>query len=70
MTPGATSGLYLATTYQSNCALASDAAVDSEIAAGVATKFLDLVNAIEITWALPYGIPNDRTWADIVCKTE
>jgi len=28
------------------------------------------MNAIEINWALPYAIPNDRTWADIVCKTE
>jgi hypothetical protein len=61
MTPGTTDGLYLATTYQSNCALASGAVVDSEIAAGVPTKVLDLVNAIEITWALPYAIPNDRT---------
>lgn len=29
-----------------------------------------LVNAIEINWALPYDIPNDRTEANIICKTE
>merc|ERR1712151_1170274 len=31
---------------------------------------LELNNAVEITWTLPYAIPNDRTFADIVCKTE
>ena len=29
-----------------------------------------LVNALEVNWALPYDIPNDRTEANIVCKTE
>jgi len=28
------------------------------------------VNAIELTWALPYGIPADRTEAMVICKTE
>jgi hypothetical protein len=31
---------------------------------------LELMNAIELTWTLPYAIPNDRTQADIVCSTE
>jgi hypothetical protein len=34
------------------------------------TKVIPLVNALEINWALPYEIPNDRTQADIICKTE
>jgi hypothetical protein len=28
------------------------------------------VNAIEVYWTLPYAIPDDRTYADIVCNTQ
>lgn len=31
---------------------------------------LNLVNALELKWTLPYEIPSDRTTADIVCATE
>lgn len=51
----------------SNCGVSSDlatAAITSN-----AAKILQVTNAIELNWALPYEIPNDRTWADIVCKT-
>jgi len=53
--------------YVSNCGVTS--VLDATVASTEA-KVLDLVNAIEINWALPYDIPNDRTFADIVCKTE
>jgi hypothetical protein len=53
--------------YVSNCGLGTD--VDAH-PTSTGTKVLSLVNAIEVNWALPYDIPNDRTVADIVCKTE
>lgn len=52
---------------ESNCGIST--ALNADITSGP-TKILELTNAIEINWALPYEIPNDRTWADIVCKTE
>jgi len=33
-------------------------------------KVAPIVNAIELTWALPYGIPADRTEAMVICKTD
>jgi len=45
--------------------------VDSVAVVTDSTKgTLDIVNAIELKWTLPYEIPADRTTADIVCKTE
>jgi hypothetical protein len=58
----------LGATYKSNCGITT--AFDALAAAGVKTKELPLVNALEVNWALPYEIPGDRTQADIVCKTE
>lgn len=63
---GGSAGQYGAD-YESNCGITSTFAQN---VAATETQVLDLVNAIEINWALPYAIPNDRTWADIVCKTE
>jgi hypothetical protein len=65
--PGSATGQF-GDNYQSNCAVAT--AIDAIVAGNDNTKVLDLVNAIEINWALPYGIPNDRTQAEIICKTE
>ena len=62
----ATNGL--GTNYISNCGVST--VIDHAKAASDGAKVLDLVNTIEITWALPYEIPNDRTMAEIVCKTE
>ena len=31
---------------------------------------MDLTNALEMTWTLPYEIPNDRTEAVITCETQ
>jgi hypothetical protein len=53
--------------YESNCGITSTFAQN---VAATETQVLDIPNAIEINWALPYEIPNDRTWADIICKTE
>jgi hypothetical protein len=54
--------------YASNCAVST--AIDAALVTGTEAKILPLVNALEINWALPYAVPNDRTTADIVCKTE
>lgn len=51
----------------SNCGITS--AVDA-VVASTGTKVLELVNALELNWALPYAVPNDRTFAKITCKTE
>ena len=53
--------------YVSNCGVTSAFAAH---VASTGTKVLELNNAVEITWTLPYDIPNDRTTADIICKTE
>lgn len=53
--------------YVSNCGVTSD--IDA-LVTSVPARVLPLVNAIELKWALPYDIPNDRTTADIVCNTE
>lgn len=53
----------------SNCGVTATELTTAAITSD-ATKILQVVNAIEINWALPYEIPNDRTWADIVCSTE
>ena len=58
----------LATNQESNCGITS--AFNANPVVSGATKILDVTNSIEVTWALPYDIPNDRTQADIVCKTE
>jgi hypothetical protein len=54
--------------YVSNCGITSGTALLAVTSDG--TKVIPLVNALEINWALPYEIPNDRTQADIICKTE
>jgi len=54
--------------YFSNCGVSS--VIDAATVASVGTKVLEVVNAIEVAWALPYEIPNDRTYADIVCQTQ
>jgi hypothetical protein len=51
----------------SNCGVTSALAA---VVASTGTKVIELVNALEINWALPYAVPNDRTVADIICKTE
>lgn len=56
--------------YQSNCGMATAQTYGAAVANADNTKVLDLVNSLEVTWALPYDIPNDRTQADIICKTE
>jgi hypothetical protein len=48
--------------YESNCGITSTFAAK---VAATETIVLDIPNAIEINWALPHGIPNDRTWATI-----
>lgn len=60
-----------AATFVSNCGLPPTSAgtalsADTTGVVGIldpttAGNNLELVNAIEINWALPYGIPNDRT---------
>lgn len=62
----ATNGLGLKGT--SNCGVTS--AVDSAVNVGDPAVVMDLVNALELTWTLPYEVPNDRTEAVIVCKTQ
>jgi hypothetical protein len=54
----------------SNCGLAANTAVTAFPASTLTNAILPLTNALEINWALPYDIPNDRTQADIICKTE
>jgi hypothetical protein len=54
----------------SNCGLATNTAVTAFPASTLTNAILPLTNALEINWALPYDIPNDRTQADIICKTE
>jgi hypothetical protein len=58
----------LGTNIESNCGISTDLATATVVSA--ATKILQVTNAIEINWALPYDVPNDRTWADVVCKTQ
>jgi hypothetical protein len=80
LTPGTNSGQFISANHVSNCGLLGPAtaanatpppqALNAAVLGSEGTKVLDLVNAIEINWALPYAIPNDRTQADIVCKTE
>jgi hypothetical protein len=77
MTPGTGANDYVSANYKSNCGLLGPNAVSPAVAhtldavvASSSGTVLELVNAIEINWALPYGIPNDRTQADITCKTE
>lgn len=53
--------------YVSNCGVTSAV---NEACASTPARVLDLVNAVEVAWTLPYAIPSDRTRADIVCKTE
>jgi len=55
-------------TLTGNCGLTS--AATATPAVSTAQREMALVNAIEINWALPYDIPNDRTEANIICKTE
>jgi hypothetical protein len=50
-----------------NCGLTSAV---TAILAGDATEVVDVVNAIEVKWTLPYAIPNDRTFVEVLCKTE
>jgi hypothetical protein len=63
------------TQFTSNCGITATVAAvgvtsaKDPDAAGVGNG-LEIVNALEINWALPYGIPNDRTVADIVCDTQ
>ena len=69
---GSGSGNAYTTDYISNCGLTATIAktttgVDDPVTPG---HGIELVNAIEINWALPYAIPNDRTVADIVCDTQ
>lgn len=58
----------LFTDLKSNCGIST--AVNTNPVVSDKTKVMELTNAIEITWALPYDIPNDRTQADIICDTE
>jgi hypothetical protein len=68
---GTTANTY-ANTYVSNCGITGAVAATVTAAEDSATlgSGIELVNALEINWALPYGIPNDRTVADIVCDTQ
>jgi len=54
--------------FVSNCGITT--AIDIGKVVSVATKVMELVNAVELTWTLPYEIPEDRTEAHVTCKTE
>merc|ERR1711976_200633 len=54
--------------FKSNCGVKS--AIDLDAVTSDGTMILELMKAIELTWTLPYAIPNDRTQADITCSTE
>jgi len=56
--------------FLSNCGIGTGISPANGAVTSDAAKILELNNAVEITWTLPYAIPNDRTFADIVCKTE
>lgn len=66
---GSGSGEYGAN-YESNCGQATGQAYTAVVASTAYDKVLDLTNSIEIKWVLPYKIPNDRTEAEIICKTD
>lgn len=68
--PGDQANQYGAAEHRSNCALATAQTVNEAVGAGDNTKVLDLTNAIELKWTLPYAIPDDRTQADITCYVE
>jgi len=44
--------------------------VVDEIYASTPANIYETINSIEITWTLPYAIPDDRTEAEIICSTE
>lgn len=65
---GGNTGTQYGQHYLSNCGFTSAVAATY---AGVASgNSMPLVNAIELTWTLPYGIPADRTEAMVICSTE
>jgi hypothetical protein len=53
--------------FRSNCGVST--AVNAIVDA-TKTNIIETINSIEITWTLPYGIPDDRTEAEIVCLTD
>lgn len=68
---GTAANTYIAE-YTSNCGVTGSLAATVTAAQNPATigSGIELVNSLEVNWALPYGIPNDRTVADIVCDTQ
>lgn len=52
-----------------NCGF--ETAIDAVVGAkGVPTREMQLVNSLEISWTLPYAIPDDRTEGVVTCATE
>jgi hypothetical protein len=54
--------------FKSNCGISTAFLTAKPKSDGA--DILEVMNAIELNWALPYAVPSDRTVADIVCKTQ